>query len=202
VDTFDDQLEGRKPEEASNSPGEAAFFETYNIERWGEQYPGAHDEQRGCFFANCWHMNPKENARMWHEYTKGCRNSVALVTSVKRLRRGLRNCGRQFRLSPVKYLDRSDPRPQFLRDAIFFYKDRERFSHEREFRILTELLNSEVPFYVSHPESKRRLVPFNFNVGVRRLVFHPDASSVFKREMRQKFRPTFGSVRQIEDSSL
>lgn len=85
VDAFiDDELEGRKPAEAALSPGEAALFKAYNIEKWDEQYPGARDEQRGCFFASCWHMNPKESARMWQEYTRGCPDSVALVSSLKR----------------------------------------------------------------------------------------------------------------------
>ncbi len=202
IDQFDDQLEGRKPESAPNSPGEQRFFDEHGVVGWGEQYPGASDEQRTCKFGICWHMNVRENPRMWVEYTPDCSDSVAIVGSVKSIGRGLRDAGRPLRFSPVKYLRPDEPHPQMDYDSIFFYKNRDRYNFEKEYRILTSLITSELGALIDTDDSKRRLVPFNTNVGITRIVFHPDASNSFKETVRRRSRCVFGRVRRIENSIL
>jgi hypothetical protein len=202
IDQFNDQEEGLKPESSENSTGEQRFFDKYNISAWGEQYSGASSEQRTAKFGICWHMNSRENAVMWRRYTPECNDSIAIVATVKSLQRGLRNSGRALRCSPVQYRGPNDPRPQIDYDSIFFYKDKALYSFENEYRILTSILPSELPLVLDSDLSKRRIIPFNTNAGIRRIIFHPDATVNFKTQMRSKFRSVFTSVRTIEDSTL
>lgn len=147
-------------------------------------------------------MNSRENSRMWHEYTPDGSHAVAIVGSVKSIQRGLRNAGRKFIFSPVKYLSPDEPHPQLDYESIFFYKNKGSYAHEREFRILTSLLPSEMPFRLDERASKGRAVAFDTHVGIQRIVFHPSATASFKKDLRKRFRSVFPLVRQVEDSCL
>ena len=136
---------------------------------------------------------------MWKEYTKDIHDSVALVGSVKSLQLGLQYCGRPIKPSPVKYVD-GDAHPQFDYQSLFFYKNRKLFGHEREFRFLTPVLDSEMPFLLEPRESGRRMVSVNFNVAVKRIVFHPQASLIYKNRINSQFRSIFRRLDKIEDS--
>jgi hypothetical protein len=146
-------------------------------------------------------MGKTENARMWKEYTEEKNDSLVLVSSCKSIQTALKFSERRFKFSPVQYVD-NEPRPQFDYDSIFFYKDREKYSHEKEFRILSPLMGSDLPFPVESSDSYRRMVSFNFNIGIRRIVFHPNASKSFKKDMRASFRTVFRRLQDIEDSTL
>lgn len=202
IDQFTDQLEGTKPMNAPPSQGEQHLFDSMGVTGWSEQYPGASEEQRFTHFGLCWHMNSKENSRMWHEYTPDGSCAVAIVGSVKSIQRGLRHAGRTLRYSPVKYLGPDDPHPQLDYDSIFFYKNREKYAHEKEFRILTSLLPSEMPFRLDGEGARCRTIRFDTHVGIQRIVFHPAASISFKKDIRKRFRSVFASVRHAEDSCL
>ena len=204
IDTFiGDPSEGTRPISSDLSCSEQRFFDDYCINGWGEQYPGATDEQKTHYFALCWHINHKENSRMWREYTGDCYDSVAIVTSHKAMQRWISEANRQLWAAPVKYCADDTPRPSWRYEDLFFYKDRQKFGHEKEFRILTAWSHDELP---SPPHdtlvSKRRIVPFNCRRDIHKIVFHPKASAAFKKDFRAIARKSFPRLRDVEDSSL
>lgn len=205
IDQFMGDLgEGRRPQSSLLSASERNFFADHNITSWSEQYPGATDEQRTHYFALCWHINDRENARMWRDYCGDSRDSVAIVTSHKAMWRWRDEIRiRQLWLGPVAYRKPTDAQPRWRYEDQFFYKDCEEFGWEREFRILTTWHESELPGpELSTLEAKRRMVPFNLNRDVHRVVFHPKAPADFKADFRKKAKKVFRRLKRVEDSVL
>ncbi len=201
IDTFtDDPSEGSKPSDANHSPGEAKFFKDFTISGWGEHYPGASDEQKTHHFALCWHINQKENRKMWKRYTKDNPRSLALVGSVKSLQSAFTNWTRRITDSPVKYCLPEDPRPQFDYTSIFFYKDKEMFGWEKEYRFLCSLQPSDLPFRLDHREGQRIMVPFNCRTAIKRIVLHPKAPEDFRIEVESKCQKILPRLKKVESS--
>ena len=200
----DDPLEGRRPEESMLSQGERDFFEKYNVTGYGEQYPGAKDEQRAMYYALCWHINHKENRRMWSEYCQKTNDSLAIVTSHKALNEWRKQnvWDAEVWAGPVTYRSRIDPQPMWRYEDQYFYKNAESFSWEREFRILTRIANADLGVSRTKAEVAKRMIPFNSRKWIHRIVFHPKASDTFKKEIRSKAKKFFPRLKSIEDSSL
>ena len=137
---------------------------------------------------------------MWGCYSGEQGDAVAMVTTVKSLQEGLRKSKRSLYYSPVLYADENTPRPTMDYHSQFFYKDKETYEFEKEFRILTPAELEEAPIDTTKLEDRRRLVDFDFNTGVERLVFHPSASTIFRDKVNSEFPSLFGSVQAVEDS--
>lgn len=137
---------------------------------------------------------------MWHSYTPNHPRSLALVGSVRSLTSAFQNKERSFFESPVRYCRSESPRPQFDYKSIFFYKDKERFGWEKEFRFLCSLQDSDMPFRLDPPEGRRIMFPFNCRTGIKRVVIHPNAPKEYRAEVEAKCRSLFPRLKQVEAS--
>lgn len=196
---FNDHFEGFRGEDNPDSPGEIQFKKDYNVTSFARPTEKELEIKKAVHFAYCWHMNKQEDLKMWSNYSGEGTDAIAMVATLKSLRRGFKKSDSKLIYSPVVYTNNDTPRPAVDHHSQFFYKDSKKYRFEREYRIICCLQDDEsVAFNLS--DGQRKLVDFNFNSGIQRLVFHPEATASFRKEAESKFRSLFGSVRHIENS--
>jgi len=136
IDSFEDQLEATQPAGAKD-------FAVLTENPWQVFTLQCVDKQleifRNMTFANCWHMNPHENPKMWKNYVMLHGNEgVAIQTTFSALSdsfetdRLLTNIKMKYINYDKHYLDYSFPKyPEYLS-----IKDL-KYSYENEMRVIT-----------------------------------------------------------------
>lgn len=142
IDCFEDQLEATQPDGAS-------FFAKTTENPWQLYELLCVDKQLNIYknmtFANCWHINDRDNPDMWHTYVMSHGNEgVAIQTCFRNLAdsfntdRVLTNLKMKYIDYHTCFLDYSFPNyPEYLS-----IKDKQ-FEYENELRIIT--LEKEYP---------------------------------------------------------
>ncbi len=107
-------------------------------------------------YANCWHINDFESAALWKLYSDS-RNSLAIQSTVERLKQSLQNAPERLCLSEIQYADydntwtkmfeitKSPNSENQFNPATF---KRISFKHERELRIMHRTLTD--PTFLQH----------------------------------------------------
>jgi len=120
---FEDSFEGSFPVEDSI---EADPDEDEEIKRFRERFPK-------CVFANCWHMNSRESASMWHQYDD---RGIAIKTDYKNLRSSFNISRRGVHFFEVKYIDYEEESIEFEHRLDAYRHKRKSYEHEQELRAL------------------------------------------------------------------
>jgi hypothetical protein len=138
-DRLDDPYEGIDPvilklvETADLSAVPPAQHDLYrgHLERTRQMFL----EWRGLLAINCWHKNPDESAAMWKIYG-GEDKSVAIRSTMRRLRESFSGCKEVVHIGDIQYLDyRTD---RIMKDNVFqiYLAKRRSFAFEQELRVI------------------------------------------------------------------
>lgn len=92
-------------------------------------------EARLCTVVNCWHEGSAESAAMWSSYASS-EGSVAIRTTVGRLKQSLEHAPEPILIAPVEYWDYSVQAFMDINLIEPLLKKRLSFAHEREIRCL------------------------------------------------------------------
>jgi hypothetical protein len=107
----------------------------FNPEEFMEKQRIVNEKLRNIFFVNCWHMNDSESDSQWRIYGQND-SSVAIVTSLKKLKNSLASSKTEIYGSSIKYYD---PKKEVTPDLNVLWNcshKRNAFSHEKEFRMI------------------------------------------------------------------
>lgn len=127
-------------------------------------------------FISCWHENDHESAALWRLYSRSEENTVALRTTLQRLRSSL-DCyeTHDIYIGKVKYIDYSKERiPEGNVYAPFLYK-RKSFAHENEVRAVVQpIWPSSEPLVGSPPSFENGMpVPIDLSALVEEVYVSP-----------------------------
>jgi hypothetical protein len=84
-------------------------------------------------FVNCWHLNEAESDAMWKLYA-GHGQSIAIRSTVKRLKESFRDCPDAVFLGTIEYIDYDAEPPVWTNSLKPLVHKRLSFAHERELR--------------------------------------------------------------------
>ncbi|MEZ0253969.1 MAG: hypothetical protein ACAI37_01760 [Chthoniobacter sp.] len=196
-DKFVDGLEGTisKREIDGTSRSDRLFHTVYPIAHDYDDAAAAQAVTRACLFVNCWHINSRESATMWNEYTPE-KDAVAVVSSGKALKSSL---PLGILVSPVAYVNESQPRIAFDNVSLCFYKDVS-FRHERELRLLRPTYEGE-HVLENDPTDFARRVPVSLEELLQRVVVKPTISDAGRDSVTALCR-AFCPHATLEDSCL
>lgn len=132
-----EELEGTISKQSvdGTSASDKAWAKTVTVERPDYEERLAYRKiAKQMTFINCWHINNVESRQMWDAYTSSP-DSVVVISSCERLLASLTIAPLA---SKVMYVTEDTPRTEFDECSLFFYKDKEKFGFEREFRLLLD----------------------------------------------------------------
>lgn len=192
IDCFEDQLE-------ATQPGGASFFAKATENPWQVFEMQCVDKQleiyRNMTFANCWHMNSRENPDMWQNYvTLHGNEGVAIQTYFCNLvdsfntDRVLTNLKMKYIDHHTSFLDYSYPNyPEYLS-----IKDKQ-FEYENELRIIT--IEKEYPEFDADTMSMDQKVQTNTHKGehikielqklIHSIYLSPNSTTRFRTHIEQ-----------------
>jgi len=127
-------------------------------------------------YIHCWSMGANDSAWMWNEFLGNCVRSVAVRTTIGRLRAAL--ASQPVDMARIIYYPASKPRPDWSYTAPFLAKDKH-FERERELRLIHTL---EIG---AQTESDFKLIPLNVRAFLK-IVIHPLCDTGFKQEVRNE----------------
>lgn len=103
-----------------------------------DKYKVGMSVQRNIGYVNCWHKNRHESAAMWKLYSQS-KESIAIKTSVKSLKRALSRSTQELIIGDVTYAEYTAVDPywsQWISNLFVpIYGKRLSFAHEQEVRI-------------------------------------------------------------------
>lgn len=192
IDSFEDQLEATQPRGAHT-------FAVLTENPWQVFTMQCVDKQleiyRNMTFANCWHINPHENPKMWTNYvTLHGNEGVAIQTTFSSLAdsfetdRVLTNLKMKYIDYSTEYMDYSYPNyPEYLS-----VKDL-KFTYENEMRIITlEKMYPEFdPDEMSMLDNieifthKGELVSVNTKKLIQKIYLSPNSTERFRHIIEQ-----------------
>lgn len=182
ADKFDDPLEGTlSPKDVhGTSKSDVAFAAALNSEKRDyERSSEYRSTAKRCTFINCWHINTREDPKMWNAYTKSP-DSLVVITTAARLAASVKlpvfGAG-------VKYVSEDTPRTEFDERSLFYYKDVQ-YAFEREFRLLVDLLVLGGSVQHDNPADFHRRIPIDVCTLIEGLQPHPLASEGTKNRIR------------------
>lgn len=195
IDSFEDQLEATQPRGAHN-------FAALTENPWQVFTMQCVDKQleiyRNMTFANCWHMNPHENPKMWKNYVILHGNEgVAIQTTFSALAdsfetdRALTNLKMEYIDYGVQYMDYSYPNyPKYLSVKDFKY------SYENEMRVIT--LERSYPEFdpdemdmiekIEIFTHKGELISVNTKKLIQKVYLSPNSTERFRYTVEQLLR--------------
>lgn len=182
ADKFDDLLEGTlsRKEVHGTSKSDLAYATVLNGRKLDyEQLSEYRDRAKQCTFINCWHINTKEEQRMWDSYTKSP-DSLVVITSAARLAAAIKT---PVFGAGVKYVSEDTPRTEFDERSLFYYKDVQ-YEFEREFRLLVDLMMIGGSVRHDDPADFYRRVPVDIGTLIHGLNPHPRAPQDTKDQIR------------------
>jgi hypothetical protein len=175
---FEDKLEGnntnldyQKSEEQLISWG----FDVAELQMASDAKKLISTHNQQAVVISCWTMANEISKKMWDTYTSA-EDSLAIQTSVEKLSDAL---GEDFLFIPVRYLDFDNeeiPRNHSL--ETFFYKQKNKYSWEREVRIVAEM---EAGKRIGSPR-KAHVSLGSFITGIK---FHPKANKAFIQDVKE-----------------
>lgn len=172
------------------------------IDAWADENE---NDGRELLVVNCWFLGERPSERMWSEYG-GLNDAVAIKSTIGRLVNNVHVSGHEHRshIGLVSYIDYGSHRlssyeaHQAIERA--FLKDKERFSHEQEIRIVTmnikttSCVSMEGRKYTAEEISGKNMNNFEnpgLYVGVRldglitEVVVSPNAQDWFEKLVRR-----------------
>ncbi len=148
LNILQDTYEGMIPKKTKQQMHEAnqkfkAQFDTPEFHKQIDNWPDRNEEDsRELLIVSCWFLGERDSERMWHEYG-GSKEAVAIKSTIERLVRYVfvPRDEHVSHLGLVSYVDH-DRHEMSAYEANqgherAFLKDKERFVHEQEIRIVT-----------------------------------------------------------------
>ena len=131
-------------------------------------------------YVHCWSIRPHESAWMWKAFLQGEVRSVAIRSTVGRLRDALR--GQSVEFLRMIYYPPGIPRPDWSYSAPFSAKDKVKHRDERELRLIsmTEIGVTD--------EAEYRLISADTKALIGKVVVHPLSSREFQNEVRDELK--------------
>jgi hypothetical protein len=146
---------------------------------------------RPHYYVSCWHVNERENLRMWRAYTK-TPDAVAISTSYRALRAAL---PRYVEMGMVRYIDYSKERLPTLNMLEYITHKNVEFEFEQELRAVTlppatdglGAAHFRDNLFEMEARSEFRVFAPEFDVSslVHRVVLHPEATPKFHQKIQQ-----------------
>lgn len=135
-------------------------------------------------FISCWHVNENESYAMWKLYSNK-NKAIAIKSSIFLLRKAILDTEHEFCFFPVNYIDyEKDYISQLNTFSPFFYK-RDIYSHEREFRILTDEVEKINDYRTNKCRPKKGLdIKIDFNTLINAIVVSPYGSDQSNNDVR------------------
>jgi hypothetical protein len=126
IDQFSDSLEGTWPKALSQ-------WNAFQDEAVRENVRKVLLDFNKTFFVNCWCMSECESNLMWGQY-----GTIAISSTVGRLKRCLEPLSTHFYIGKVEYIDfANDPYPfQDINQYRLLYWKRQEFQGEKELRVM------------------------------------------------------------------
>lgn len=169
-DLFQDKFEG------SFTPSLKRNFEETRSQRNSKiSYEEFRKALREGVFVSCWSLGADDNMALWRLYG-GVSNSVAITTTVKRLREAMQafqTPGRHF-LRRVKYIKHwRDPALGVVRGSSLFGYKVVGYEFEREVRLILDSIGHTT-------QSEGVSLPVDLNTFIRSIVIAPESAPWFK----------------------
>lgn len=131
-------------------------------------------------YVHCWSMRPQESAWMWNSFLQGEARSVAIKSTIRRLKAALH--GQPVEFLRIVYYPAGIPRPDWSYTAPFSAKDKVKYKEERELRLLSV---NEVEV-TGQPE--HQLFPADVKALIGKIVVHPLSTPEFLSEVRSELK--------------
>jgi len=155
-----------------------------------------------CLYLNCWHINEEESAALWQIYSKDSK-SIAIKSTVHRLRDALRDTELSIYGARVKYLDYANEPMPWHNLFTPFVRKRRSFAFENELRLL-HWEPGRMPWYETAvtDDILGMPVPVNLDVLVESVFLSPQTESFFRDAVQSLLKRFELSHAKLEISNL
>lgn len=190
ADQLPDIYEGRFTE-ANATKHSDMFADAFKDLRLGDSKTirSIQETNRTRVFLNCWHINQRENLRMWAAYTVST-EAVVVVSNIDAL---FLATPRECKGSMVRYVGEDEAVPELHSLSPLVHKRRDLYEFENEFRLIYQLPR-EHSIFLDRPEDFFRLIPVDLVILAHALRFHPAASDEFKAKVHADI-----GIRPVDD---